>query len=100
MSNKPLWNPSSELINTSHITQFINGINQEFNLNIKSYSELHTWSIANIDHFWKKILCFSNIVYEGEFDKVIDDKSKMPGAEWFKGIKLNYAENLLKFNND
>ena len=39
------------------------------------------------------------LVYEGEFDKVIDDKNKMPGAEWFRGIKLNYAENLLKFNN-
>ena len=100
MSNKPLWNPSAELIDSSHITQFINEVNQEFDLNIKTYPELHKWSISNIDHFWEKILSFSNIVYEGEFDQVIDDKSKMPGAEWFKGIKLNYAENLLKFNTN
>ena len=100
MSNKPLWNPSTELIDNSHITQFIYEVNQEFDLSIKKYSELHAWSISNIDHFWEKILSFSNIVYEGEFDQVIDDKSKMPGAEWFKGIKLNYAENLLKFNTN
>ena len=100
MPNKLLWNPSSELIASSHITRFIDEVNQEFKLNITSYSDLHNWSIENIDAFWEKILSFSDILYEGKVTQVIDDRTKMPGAEWFKGIQLNYAENLLKLNND
>ena len=100
MPNKLLWNPSSELIASSHITRFIDEVNQEFKLNITSYSDLHNWSIENIDAFWEKMLSFSDILYEGRVTQVIDDRTKMPGAEWFKGIQLNYAENLLKLNND
>ena len=96
MPNKVLWNPSFELIDTSHITQFINEVNQEFGLNITSYSELHEWSIAHIDHFWKKVLSFSDIIYKGEFNKVIDDRGRMPGGKWFRGIELNYAEKIIK----
>ena len=100
MPNKLLWNPSSEFIDASHINRFIGEINKEFKVDITSYHDLHNWSVNHIDDFWKKVLSFSNIYYHGEIEEVIDNKAKMPGAEWFKGIKLNYAENLLKFNND
>ena len=100
MTNKILWNPSPELIQNSHISKFINQVNHEFKIDIKSYSDLHQWSVSNLEDFWQKVLSYSNIVYEGEYDFVVDDKTKMPGAEWFKGINLNYAENLLKFKSD
>ena len=34
------------------------------------------------------------------YDQVIDDIGKMPGAEWFSGAKLNFAENLLRYRDD
>ena len=100
MSKKPLWTPPHKLIENCHMNQFIKEINDEFQLDIISYKDLHDWSINHIDDFWSKVLSFSNIIYNGKIDQVINDKTKMPGAEWFKGLRLNYAENLLKFNDN
>ena len=100
MVKKPLWSPSSELINNCNISQFINEVNKEFKLDISSYKSLHDWSINSLNDFWMKVLSFSDIIYDGEVTQVIDDKTRMIGAKWFEGIKLNYAENLLKFNDN
>ncbi len=100
MVKKPLWSPSAELINNCNISQFINEVNKEFKLDISSYKSLHDWSINSLNDFWMKVLSFSDIIYDGEVTQVIDDKTRMIGAKWFEGIKLNYAENLLKFNDN
>ena len=100
MVKKPLWSPSTELINNCNISQFINEVNKEFELDISSYKSLHDWSVNSSNDFWMKVLSFSDIIYDGEVAQVIDDKTRMIGAKWFEGIKLNYAENLLKFNDD
>ena len=100
MAKEPLWSPSTELINNCNISQFINEVNKEFKLDINSYKALHDWSINSLNDFWRKILSFSDIIYDGEVTQVINDKTEMLGAKWFKGIELNYAENLLKFNDD
>ena len=100
MTNQLLWEPSSELIQASNLKRFINEVNLDYNLNLNSYADLHNWSIDNIEKFWSKTFSFSKIIYEGEIVSVIDDASKMPGNEWFKGVKLNYAENLLRHNTD
>ena len=60
-----------------------------------SYFELHHWSISEMESFWSQFWDFSNIKYSKSYDSVLKNPI-MPGAEWFSGSELNYAENLLK----
>ena len=54
------------------------------------------WSVERVADFWSAIWDFTGIVYSSRFDKVVDDIRKFPGAEWFPGARLNFAENLLR----
>ena len=89
--SSPLWVPSNEKINNSLMHKFM----QECSENFESYSELHKWSINDMESFWSQFWDFSKIKYSKNFDTVLE-KPVMPGAKWFSGSKLNYAENLLK----
>ena len=85
-----LWSPSESRIKSSLLYKFI----QESPLDSDSYADLHRWSIDNMEAFWSQFWEFSNIIYSKDYDKVLDNP-KMPGARWFIGSELNYAENLL-----
>ena len=79
---------------------FMNYINRSYDLNINSYQELYQWSIKNIPDFWKEIWAQSKIIHSKKYNNIIDDIKKMPGAKWFSGARLNFAENLLRFRNE
>jgi acetoacetyl-CoA synthetase len=71
-------------------------LKKEFNLNFLNYSDLHKWSVTEIEIFWESIWKFSEIIHSKTYKKVLD-KRIMPGARWFEGAKLNFAENLLRY---
>jgi acetoacetyl-CoA synthetase len=77
----------------------MNFANQEYSLGISTYEELYKWSIENIPDFWTAMWSFGEIVHSETCGNVVDDLKKMPGASWFQGAKLNYAENLLRFRD-
>ncbi len=89
--SSPLWVPSNEKINNSLMHKFM----QECSENFESYFELHKWSINDMESFWSQFWYFSKIKYSKNFDTVLENPV-MPGAKWFSGSKLNFAENLLK----
>jgi len=97
---KLLWEPQRERIKQANMTQFIDFVNEKHNLKIKSYFELYNWSIENIPDFWAAMWEFAGIIYSRRYDKVVDDLSKFPGAKWFVGARLNFAENLLRYKDD
>ena len=97
--SKILWQPTEEIINKSNIQSFIRFVNKKYSTNIKSYSELHSWSIDNISRFWSCVWSDCQIKYSKNFTIPVDDENKMPGAKWFKSARFNFAENLLKFKN-
>ncbi len=99
MNKSNIWSPTSESIDKSQIIDFIKLINHNYQTNIESYKDLHLWSIENIKNFWEEVLFFSKIKYFGNYKEVVDNLDQMPGAKWFKGISLNYSENLLKKRN-
>jgi len=66
---------------------------------IKSYDDAYKWSVQNIRDFWKSIWDLSGLIHSKSYDKILSSE-KMPGAEWFAGAKLNFAENLLRFRDD
>ena len=96
---KLLWKPSQELINQANMTKFINFVNVKFGLNIDSYDRLHDWSIENISDFWAAVWEFTQVRASRQYDEVVDDLSQFPGAKWFTGAKLNFAENLLRYRD-
>jgi acetoacetyl-CoA synthetase len=63
---------------------------------IKNYQDLYQWSIDNPETFWEAIWKFCDVKYKSSYDKVLEDGDKLPGAKWFVGSKINFAENLLK----
>jgi len=75
-------------------------INKSYDLNMTTYNEFYNWSINHINLFWKEFWDYSKIIYSNPYTQVIDNKNKMPGAKWFKGSKLNFAENLLKYKDN
>ena len=87
----PLWVPSKERIRDSLMYEFMQGCPEKFD----SYFDLHEWSIRDMESFWSQFWDFSNIKYSKSYDSVLKNPI-MPGAEWFSGSELNYAENLLK----
>ncbi len=95
-----LWRPSPERIKRSNMYRFMQTINEKYNRNFSEYNELYQWSIENIPDFWETMWNFGGIKASKPYDQIIDDLSKMPGAKWFSGAQLNFAENLLRYRDD
>ncbi|MFC1846166.1 acetoacetate--CoA ligase [Chloroflexota bacterium] len=97
---KLLWKPSEERIKNSNMTKFIDFVNKRHGSNFKSYDEAYNWSVTQIPDFWAAVWDFVGMKVSKNYDKVIEDPTKMPGAKWFPGSKLNFAENLLRYQDD
>ena len=92
---KLLWQPTKEYIEDANLSHFISWLDENKSLNFTSYQELWQWSVDDINSFWQSILEYFEVIYEGTYSSVIDDK-EMPKASWFSGIRLNYAEHIFR----
>jgi acetoacetyl-CoA synthetase len=97
---KLLWEPTAEQIKQSNMYRFMTFINETYQQNFKEYGPLYDWSVENIADFWAAFWDFADIIHSKPYDEVIDDATKMPGAKWFPGARLNFAENLLRYRDD
>ena len=97
---KLLWKPTDKQIKKSNMYRFMKFINQTYNQNFKEYASLYDWSIENISDFWAAFWDFADIIHSKRYDQVIDNPKKMPGARWFSGAELNFAENLLRYRDE
>jgi len=93
--NDILWNPSKERREASLLHQFAN----QLPISFTDYEDIHKWSISNMEEFWAHFWNFSGIKYSKNYDSVLSNNI-MPGARWFEGSELNYAENLLQGDGD
>jgi len=80
--------------------RFIDFVNEKHGKKFTEYNPLYEWSIENIPDLWAAIWEFVGIKASRPYDSVVDDPNKMPGADWFSGARLNFAENLLKYRDD
>ena len=78
------------------MNQFRLFVNKKYAIELGNYRDLYNWSVNEINHFWEAVWSFGNPVASKEYQHVVDDDSKMPGAKWFSGARLNFAENLLR----
>src|SRR3990167_1780332 len=85
-----MWKPSEKRVKESGMFRFMKLAN------FKNYDELYRWSVEDIAGFWKLLWDFLDIKHSGKYDEVLVEGHKMPGAKWFPGARLNFAENLLR----
>lgn len=91
---EPLWNPSSEGVERSNLTAFIRFVNGRSGKTFTGFDDLYAWSIVDIPGFWESVWDFVGISSSVPYDSVLENRV-MPGAKWFGGARLNFAENLL-----
>ena len=97
--NTPIWIPSLDRINNSNFKSYFSFLKTQFNKEFSEYHELYTWSITEIEEFWKSIWEYSRIINSKSYHSILN-KRIMPGANWFEGSRLNFAENLLRYRDD
>ncbi len=100
MSEQIMWKPSKQRIMQTNMYGFMAEVNHKYGNEFEEYSELYEWSIRNLSHFWEDMWRAANIITSREYHSVIDDPARMPGAKWFAGAELNFAQNLLRYRDD
>uniref|UniRef100_A0A8C6PZ76 Acetoacetyl-CoA synthetase n=1 Tax=Nothobranchius furzeri TaxID=105023 RepID=A0A8C6PZ76_NOTFU len=89
MDTKVLWYPDSK--RNTQMDKF------RMQVNTSLHYDLYQWSVDNYPEFWAQVWCFCGVVSSKTYEEVIDSSKRISDVpEWFKGSRLNYAENLLK----
>ncbi len=94
-----LWTPRDDLRETTEIGRFMEWLGDRRGLSFGSYDELWRWSVTDLEGFWGAIWDFYAIRSHEPYSRVLAD-SRMPGAQWFSGARLNYAEHLVGLEED
>ena len=76
LSNPILWSPSNERVKSSQMFRFLQNINVKYDLNLDSFSELHTWSIENKNDFWSSVWDFFRVIGSKGIEPYIDPINK------------------------
>ena len=95
-----LWQPSPERIADANLTRFAALVRERHGLNAGDYATLHRWSIDDRAAFWSAVWDYGEVVGDRGDGPVLVDGDRMPGAKWFPGARLNFAENLLRRRDD
>ena len=96
--DKPLWTPEPAAALNSNIARFMAKVNARGVAEIGDADALHRFSISAPEPFWSALWEFCGVTGEMGKAPYLIDGDKMPGAKFFPGAKLNFAENLLKFD--
>ncbi len=88
-----LWEPPAELVEGARMTEYMRWLEAERGLRFEGYDELWRWSVDDLEGFWSSIWDFFDVQADGGYDRVLGSRA-MPGAEWFSGARLNYAEHI------
>ncbi|MBU3820710.1 acetoacetate--CoA ligase [Flavobacteriaceae bacterium XHP0103] len=95
MNAIPLWKPSETFKQSSHLSHYRHWLKENHQLEFNSYNELWQWSIDHIEDFWESICNYFDVIFHTPYQKVLSSHN-MPGAKWFEGATLNYAEHIFR----
>jgi acetoacetyl-CoA synthetase len=94
LQGETLWEPSADAAERSNVGRFTTWLEHERGLNLRGYEDLWTWSVQDLEGFWSAIWEHFDLTSHTAADGVIG-RREMPGAEWFPGATLNWAEHIL-----
>ena len=94
-----LWKPSPDFIKNSNLAHYMEWLLVKRGLKFSDYSELWKWSVDYLEDFWESIWQYFEVRSFSPYTKVLS-AHQMPGAKWFEGSTLNYAEHIFLQQNE
>ncbi|MEU7525272.1 acetoacetate--CoA ligase [Saccharothrix sp. NPDC042600] len=94
-----LWRPDPDRVADSRMAAFRTWLADVKGLSFADYSELYEWSVTDLEAFWGALAEFFEVAFHSAPTAVLGARA-MPGAEWFPGATLNYAEHALRHDTD
>jgi acetoacetyl-CoA synthetase len=91
----PLWVPSEAMKQQANLTRYMRWLEQHKGLHVASREELWRWSVDHLEDFWASVWEFCQVKASKPYTRVLAER-KMPGARWFVGAELNYAEHVFR----
>jgi acetoacetyl-CoA synthetase len=90
-----LWQPSAAVKEKSNLSHYMQWLENQYGLAFHSYQELWRWSVTDLERFWESVWNFFDINASKKYTSVLSTRT-MPGADWFAGAELNYAEHVFR----
>ena len=95
MHNLCLWQPDQDRMQSSNLHQFMAEVNHFHDLQLRSYADLYQWSVEKTTRFWP--LVWQHCGVKGELGNIVaENRQDMQRSRWFPDSRLNFAENLLR----
>jgi acetoacetyl-CoA synthase len=98
--SEAIWTPSAERAQRARLTKFIGLAAQRTGRQFADYAALHRWSVQYREEFWPLLAAFTGVEFRRPPERILMDGDRMPGARWFVGAELNFAEHLLRRVDD
>jgi acetoacetyl-CoA synthetase len=95
-----LWRPSAARIAAANLTRFMGCVNARRGTQLRDYDSLYAWSLAAPGEFWSEFARFADVRADFGTGPVIEHPERMPGARFFPGARLNFAANLLRYDDE
>src|SRR5512143_3381445 len=99
MNLENLWTPPADVLETTRVGDYVRFLARARKLSFDSYQPLWRWSVTEIENFWDSIREYFGLLLHDPPEVVLASRA-MPGARWFPGATLNYAEHALARRND
>jgi len=99
MEPQVVWTPSPERVASATITRYREWLNETRGLRLEDYHDLWQWSVDELDAFWGSIWEFFEVEASEPYERVLG-RREMPGAEWFPGARLSYAQHVFRGRDD
>ncbi|MEA2161113.1 MAG: acetoacetyl-CoA synthetase [Solirubrobacteraceae bacterium] len=90
-----LWTPSAQRIERAQLTRYQQWLERSRGLRFDNYEQLWQWSVDDLDAFWSSIVEWFDVRFEVPWSSVLGDRT-MPGAEWFPGAQVSFAEHVFR----
>lgn len=90
-----LWTPDRARVEAAELTRYRRWLAAERGLDFPDYESLRAWSVADLEAFWSSIAEFFDLRFSAPYSCVLA-RREMPGAQWFPGARLNFAEHMLR----
>jgi len=94
-----LWEPSEELLRDAEMARFMRWLATERGVELEGYGALWRWSVSELEDFWAAVWDYFGVSAEQPYERVLGSRT-MPGAEWFPGARLSYAEHIFRDRDD
>lgn len=96
----PLWTPSEDHIAQCQLTAFSNALSQKYGVKFTTYQDLWQWSVEHSADFWSFFMDWANVIADRGDGPAIIHEDRMLGTRFFPTTQLNFAENLLRRDDD